>query len=54
MIEIGPEPIGEAAGFDFAATHPNEVPAAFALEIDLFWGFRQIRRVLKNDRMKLS
>jgi len=35
VIEIGPEPVGEAAGFDFAAAYANEVLSAFALKIDL-------------------
>jgi hypothetical protein len=33
MIEVGPEPTGEAAGFDFAAAYASEAPSAFALEI---------------------
>ena len=37
MVEVGPEPIGEAAGFDFAAAYANKVPPAFALEVDLFF-----------------
>jgi hypothetical protein len=54
MVEIGPETVGEPAGFDFAAAYSNEVPAAFACEIDLFRKFRQSGQVLKNDRTKLN
>jgi hypothetical protein len=43
MIEVGPEPTGEAAGFDFAAAYASEAPSAFALEIDLFRKLRQSR-----------
>jgi len=43
MIEVGPEPIGEAAGFDFAAAYAKEAPSAFALEIDPFRKLRQSR-----------
>jgi hypothetical protein len=41
VVKIGPEAVGEAAGFDFAAAYANEVPSAFALEIDLLSRFRQ-------------
>jgi len=46
VIEIGPEAVCEAAGLDLAAAYANEVPSAFALEIDLFWSSRQSRGVL--------
>jgi hypothetical protein len=41
VIEIGPEAVGEAAGFDFATAYANEMPSAFLSELDLFWKFRQ-------------
>jgi len=38
-IAVGPNAVGEAAGFDFATTYANGVPSAIAVELHLFSAF---------------
>src|SRR6516162_3801232 len=39
VIAVGPNAVGEAAGFDFATPYANWVPSAIAVELHLFSAF---------------